>query len=62
MTSQGGGVLYDLGSHIISLARYIAGPIQEVLGTLTTVVPERPTNSGVLAKFMWMIRLTAWFF
>ena len=44
--SQGGGVLYDLGSHIISLARYIAGPIQEVLGTLTTVVPERPTNSG----------------
>ena len=40
--SQGGGVLYDLGSHIISLARYVAGPIQEVLGNLTTVVPERP--------------------
>ena len=42
--SQGGGVLYDLGSHIISLARYVAGPIQEVLGNLTTVVPERPSG------------------
>ncbi|MAA69690.1 MAG: 1-carboxy-3-chloro-3,4-dihydroxycyclo hexa-1,5-diene dehydrogenase [Deltaproteobacteria bacterium] len=42
--SQGGGVLYDLGSHIISLARSIAGPIQEVLGNLTTVVPERPSG------------------
>ena len=40
--SQGGGVLYDLGSHIISLARYVAGPIQEVLGNMTTVVSERP--------------------
>ena len=41
-TEQGGGVLYDLGSHIISLARFLVGPIIEVMGMQHTVYPERP--------------------
>lgn len=44
--SQGGGVLYDLGSHIISLARFLVGPISEVLGMQTTVHPQRPEIPG----------------
>ena len=42
--SQGGGVLYDLGSHIISLARFLTGPICEVMAMQTTVYPERPES------------------
>ncbi len=44
---QGGGALYDIGSHIISLARFLVGPLCEVMGMQSTVVPERPeaTNS-----------------
>ena len=37
----GSGALGDLGSHAISLARYLAGPIAEVLGDTAMVVPER---------------------
>ncbi|MBC8259706.1 MAG: Gfo/Idh/MocA family oxidoreductase [SAR324 cluster bacterium] len=39
---QGGGALYDIGSHIISLARFLVGPISEVMGMQRTVYPERP--------------------
>ena len=44
---QGGGALYDIGSHIISLARFLVGPLCEVMGMQSTVFPERPeaTNS-----------------
>ena len=45
-TEQGGGVLYDLGSHIISLARFLVGPIIEVMGMQHTVYPERPDAPG----------------
>jgi predicted dehydrogenase len=42
----GGGVLMDLGSHIVSLARYLAGPIDEVSGATATVHKARPAAGG----------------
>jgi predicted dehydrogenase len=43
---RGSGVVADLGSHIISLARFLVGPIASVCGTLDTVVKQRPLASG----------------
>ena len=37
----GSGALGDLGSHAISVARFLGGPIVEVLGDTAMVVPER---------------------
>ena len=37
----GSGALGDMGSHAISLARHLGGPIAEVLGDTAMVVPER---------------------
>jgi predicted dehydrogenase len=37
----GSGTLGDMGSHALSLARYLGGPIVEVLGDTAMVVPER---------------------
>jgi predicted dehydrogenase len=46
--SGGGGALADIGSHIIATARYLLGPIREVMGEVVTVVPSRPMQgSGV---------------
>lgn len=42
----GGGVLGDLGSHILSLARYLVGDIHEVCGRLDTVHGQRPVSWG----------------
>jgi predicted dehydrogenase len=41
--TAGAGVVADLGSHIISLARHLVGEIQEVSGSLQTVIRERPS-------------------
>lgn len=38
----GGGAIVDIGSHVIDLARYLVGDIDEVCGLLKTVFPERP--------------------
>src|SRR5215468_4175209 len=43
---RGSGVVADLGSHIVSLARYLVGPIESVCGTLDTIVKQRPVASG----------------
>ncbi len=43
---RGSGVVADLGSHIISLARYLVGPIESVCGTLDTIVKQRPVGPG----------------
>lgn len=43
---QGGGALADIGSHIISLARYLLGPIVEVSADCQTVIADRPVRSG----------------
>jgi predicted dehydrogenase len=42
----GSGVIGDLGSHVIDLARYLCGEIDEVSGSLTTFVTERPLPDG----------------
>jgi predicted dehydrogenase len=44
--SGGSGVIADLGSHIIGMARFLLGPISEVNADLETVVKERPIASG----------------
>ena len=46
--AEAGGALADIGSHIIALARYIAGEIVEVSGQLHTAHHERPNEGGVL--------------
>ena len=42
----GGGVIADLGSHIIGMARFLLGPITDVFADLETVVPTRPVAPG----------------
>jgi predicted dehydrogenase len=42
----GGGALADLGSHIIATARYLIGPVDEVLGDTVTAVASRPIAAG----------------
>jgi predicted dehydrogenase len=44
--SGGGGVVADLGSHIIGIARFLLGPIAELLADLETVVKTRPVAPG----------------
>ncbi len=40
--TAGAGAVADLGSHVISLARFLVGEITEVCGRLQTVIVERP--------------------
>jgi predicted dehydrogenase len=42
----GAGVIADLGSHIIGMARFLLGPIEELSADLETVVKSRPTALG----------------
>ncbi len=44
--AEGGGALADLGSHVISLARHLAGDIAAVCGRLDTVHRHRPVAAG----------------
>lgn len=44
--SGGGGAIADLGSHIVSMARYLLGPITDVSALLSTVVAKRPIAAG----------------
>lgn len=47
LDSAGGhGVVADLGSHIISIARFVVGPIESVVGQLKTVTSRRPVAPG----------------
>ncbi|TRD22227.1 Gfo/Idh/MocA family protein [Palleronia caenipelagi] len=43
---QGGGALADIGSHIISMARHLLGPITEVSADCKTIYPTRPIAPG----------------
>ncbi|MDH3500782.1 MAG: Gfo/Idh/MocA family oxidoreductase [Acidimicrobiia bacterium] len=49
-TDAGDGVTSDLGSHAISLARYLIGDIEAVIGHRITVVPERSVAGGATVK------------
>jgi len=42
----GPGVVADLGSHIIGMARFLLGPIAQVNADLETVVKTRPVSPG----------------
>ncbi|CAN5392541.1 Gfo/Idh/MocA family oxidoreductase [soil metagenome] len=43
----GGGAVGDLGSHMISIARYLVGDVTRVTGLSRIVVPERQDADGV---------------
>jgi predicted dehydrogenase len=43
---EGGGVMMDLGSHIVSLARHLVGPITEVSAATSTLHKTRPSPEG----------------
>jgi predicted dehydrogenase len=43
---DGGGALADIGSHIISMARYLLGPITDVTGKIKTIHTSRPIAPG----------------
>ncbi len=43
---EGGGALADIGSHIISMARYLLGPVAEVQGDCRTIHADRPKRAG----------------
>ncbi len=45
MEQSGGGALYDLGSHIIDMVRYIIGNFSRVNASLRTIIKERPVDS-----------------
>lgn len=42
----GHGAVADVGSHILSVARYLVGDIAEVCGQVATVVKQRPVAPG----------------
>lgn len=44
--SGGPGVIADLGSHIIGMARFLLGPITEVNADVRTVIKSRPVARG----------------
>ena len=43
---EGGGALADIGSHIISLARFLLGPLFQVMGDCQTIHKFRPVHRG----------------
>ncbi len=42
----GSGALGDIGSHVLDLARYLAGEVVAVSAMLSTYIPYRPIQSG----------------
>jgi predicted dehydrogenase len=46
----GPGVIADLGSHIIGMARFLLGPIAEVSADVRTVVKSRPAARGATQR------------
>ena len=46
----GSGTLGDIGTHVIDIARYLVGEIDEVCGTLKTHITERPFQQGAVDK------------
>jgi len=44
--AEGGGALADIGSHILSIARYLVGPIVDVSADCHTAHADRPVRAG----------------
>jgi predicted dehydrogenase len=44
--SQGGGVLRDLGSHVLDLVDWLAGPIEQLRMDTRILYPTRPDGKG----------------
>ncbi len=47
--AEGGGVLADIGSHLIDLSLWLLGPITRIRCELRTFTPERPVAGGGMA-------------
>jgi len=43
---SGGGALFDLGSHVLDLVRYLLGECREVFATTRTFISRRPASKG----------------
>ncbi len=48
--TSGGGALVDLGSHVIDLMLYLAGPFNRVLAQTKTFIKQRPVEIGSRKK------------
>ncbi|HPO71947.1 MAG TPA: Gfo/Idh/MocA family oxidoreductase [Armatimonadota bacterium] len=46
LKSEGGGVLQDLGSHVLDLMDHLIGPVTSVMCDMRILYPERPLPSG----------------
>ena len=46
----GGGVLFDLGSHVLDLVRFLLGEVKEVYALTETFTKERPVTAGSSEK------------
>ena len=46
----GGGVLFDLGSHILDLLRSLLGDFSEIFASTRVLYPERPNAKGEMVK------------
>ncbi len=44
----GSGALGDIGTHVIDIARYLVGEIEEVFASLRTYIPQRPVQAGAV--------------
>ena len=44
----GGGALADIGSHALTTAEFMLGPIAQVNGHCKTLIPKRPDANGVM--------------
>ncbi len=42
----GAGTLGDIATHVIDIAQYLAGDIEEVVSMVKTYIPERPVQEG----------------
>lgn len=50
LEEAGGGVLYDMGSHVLDLIYYLLGEYERVSGTALILYPERPDEKGNLIR------------